>query len=172
MGVRLEVVEAAAPLEVIDNGLRDVRRLLAAQPAEPLDVAPVLVDRPDRRQPERCAELVVLGAGAGRDVDDARALVLTDLVPKHDPVLVGRVPERLADGGQIVERPLVAPAGELAAELLLLDPELADDCRLEDAPSDPERLVALPDPDVAQFRTDRRGDVRSERPWRRRPHEQ
>ena len=48
----------------------------------------VLVDRGDDRQAERLAELEVLGAAARRDVDDAGALVLADLVPGHDPVLV------------------------------------------------------------------------------------
>ena len=81
----------------------------------------------DGGQPERFAELVVLGAGARCDVDDARPLVLADFVPRHDPVLVVSVPERLPGGGEVVERALVTPADELAAGFLLLDQELADD---------------------------------------------
>ena len=46
--------------------------LAAAQPAEAVVVPAVLVDRADDRQAERLAELVVLRAGAGGDVDDAR----------------------------------------------------------------------------------------------------
>jgi len=43
--VRLEVVEEAAPLEVVDDLLRDVGRRLAAQPVEARVVAAVLVDQ-------------------------------------------------------------------------------------------------------------------------------
>ena len=50
---------------------------------KPVVVAAVLVERRDDRQPERLAELEVLRAGARRDVDDARALVLADLVPRR-----------------------------------------------------------------------------------------
>ena len=123
------MVEPPASLQVVDDRLRDVRGLLAAEPVEPVEVAAVLVDRPDRRQPELLAQLVVLGAGAGRDMDNARALVLADLVPGHDPMLVAGVLEGLADGGKVVEWARVAPADELAAGLLLLDLELADDRR-------------------------------------------
>src|SRR3546814_18854919 len=73
------------------------------------------------------------------DVCSSDLLVLADLVPRHDSVLVVIVRERLEDGGQVVERALVAPDDELAAGLLLLDPKLADDRRLEHPASDPER---------------------------------
>jgi len=49
VAVGLEVVEEATPLEVVDDLLGDVRRVLPAQPAEPLVVPAALVDRPDRR---------------------------------------------------------------------------------------------------------------------------
>ena len=91
--VRLEVVEEAAPLEVVDDRLGDVRRVEAGQPAEARDVASVLVDGADQGQPEGLAELVVLGAAARGDVDDARALVLADLGPGHDPMLVAGLGE-------------------------------------------------------------------------------
>ena len=55
VAVRLEVVEEPPPLEVVDDRLGDCRRLAPAEPAEVRVVAPVLVDRPDDRQPERRA---------------------------------------------------------------------------------------------------------------------
>ena len=67
-------------------------RVQTGQPAEAGEVVAVLVERRDDRQAERLAQLVVLGAAAGRDVDDARALVLADLVPRHDAVLVAGPP--------------------------------------------------------------------------------
>src|SRR3712207_9551708 len=42
----------------------------------------------DHRQPERLAQLVVLGTTPRRDMDDAGALVLAHLVPGHDTMLV------------------------------------------------------------------------------------
>ena len=66
-------------------------RVEAAQPAEARQVVAVLVERRDDRQAELLAQLVVLGARAGRDVDDARALVLADLVPRDDAVLVAEL---------------------------------------------------------------------------------
>ena len=76
-----------------------------------------LVERGDDRQPQLLAELEVLGAAARGDVDDARALVLPDLAPRHDDVLVRVVGvvararrEGRPDRGQVIERTLVAPA--------------------------------------------------------------
>ena len=61
---------------------------------KPVQVVADLVERRDDRQAQRLAELVVLRAAAGRDVDDARALVLADLVPGDDAVLVAARPPR------------------------------------------------------------------------------
>ena len=177
--VRLEVVEEPAPLEVVDDPLGDVGGLEAAQPAEALVVAAVLVDRADDRQAERLAELVVLGAAAGGDVDDPGALLLGDLVPGDHAVLVrgrrlvaGALGERRLDRGQLVERARVAPPDELGAGLLLLDLEVADERPLEDAAAQPERLAVLADADVALLGVDGGGHVRGERPRRRRPDQE
>ena len=79
---------------------------------KPVEVDARLVERRDDRQPERLAELEVLGAAARGDVDDAGPLVLADLVPGDDDVLVrvvgivarpGR--EGRLDRRQVVERP-------------------------------------------------------------------
>src|SRR6185369_12696348 len=108
--------------------------------------------------------------------DDAGPLLLADLVPRHDPVLVrlvGRVAGALGegrlDGCELVERAAVAPAHELRPELLVLDLERADEGRLQDALADPERVATLADLGVAELRADGGGNIRRERPWRRRP---
>ena len=124
MGVGLEPVEAVLPLEVLDDRLGDVADVAAAQRAEAVDEDARLVEWRDDRQTELAPELEVLGPAAWGDVDDARALVLADLVPRHDPMLVRAAVgaaggERRPDGRQLVERPLVAPADELAPGSLL-----------------------------------------------------
>ena len=75
----------------------------------------------DDRQAQLLAQLEVLGAAAGGDVDDPRPLLLADLVPRDHPVLV-RAGARFATGGegvrhgrQVVVRALVAPADEVRA---------------------------------------------------------
>ena len=80
----------------------------------------------DDGQAERLPELEVLGAAAGGDMDDPGPLLLPDLGPRHDPVLVrpvrgvdGAPREGVSDGGQVVERAGVAPADHLAAGDLL-----------------------------------------------------
>ena len=80
--------------------------------------------------------------------------------------------ERGPDRRQVVERSLVAPAHQVAPGDLLEDLERALERRLERALAEPERLVALAHPDVADRRTDRRGDVRGQRPGSRRPDQQ
>ena len=102
------------------------------QRPEPVDEDPRLVERRDDRQPERLAELEVLGAAARRDVDDAGPLVLADLAPGDDPMLVRVVRvvarargEGRPHGRQLVERALVAPPDEVAAGPLLEDLERA-----------------------------------------------
>src|SRR3954454_20956456 len=104
--VRLEGVEAALLLEILHGAPPDGGRVTAGQPADPLEVVAVLVERCHDREPDRLAELVVLSATTGRDVDDARALFLADLVPGNDSMLVTRaavigttVREGRLDGG-------------------------------------------------------------------------
>ena len=94
MGDRLEALEPTLALEVFDDRLGDVAHIPAGQRPEAGDDHARLVERRHDRQAERLAELVVLRAAARRDVDDAGALVLADLVPGDDDVLVrltGRV---------------------------------------------------------------------------------
>ena len=93
-GYRLEPVEAALALEVLDDRVGDVAHVAPGQRAEAVEEDAALVERRDDRQPERLAELEVLGAAARGDVDDAGPLVLADLGPRHDPVLVRARPGR------------------------------------------------------------------------------
>ncbi len=95
VAVRLEVVEEPPLLEVVTGSPRDVGGLAPAQPVEPVVVAPVLVDRPDHRQADLAAQLVVLRAAARGDVDDPGPLLLADLVPGDHAVLVARLRERV-----------------------------------------------------------------------------
>ncbi len=85
VGVRLEVVEEVPALEIVDDRLGNGGRLAPGEPAEPLEIAAVLVDRADDREPERLPELVVLGAAAGGDVDDPGPLLLADRGPRSRP---------------------------------------------------------------------------------------
>ena len=113
MRVRLEVVEDALALQILDDAIGNVVRVLARQPAKAVEVAPELVERRDDRQPDVLAQVIVLGAGTWRDVDDARALVLGDVVPGNDAMLVARVTECLLNEVQLVERSAIPPADQL-----------------------------------------------------------
>ena len=151
VGDRLEALEPTLVLEVFDDRLGDIAHVPAGQRPEAGDDDAGLVERRHDRQAERLAELVVLGATARRDVDDAGALVLADLVPGDDDVLVrlGRASSRvpaanaLRDGRQLVEWSLVAPADELMAEPLLDDLERTLERRLQRATRQPVAILAL-----------------------------
>ena len=129
-------------------------------------------------QAQRLAEREVLRAAAGRDVDDPGPLLLADLVPGHDPVLVaaavgpaGR--ERRPDGREVVERAPVAPAHEVAARDAPRAPRTARRAPAAACPCRASRtLVALADLDVAQVGAHRRRHVGRQRPRRRRPDEE
>ncbi len=154
VGDRLEPVEAVLALEVLDDRIGDIAHVAARQRAEPVDEDAALVERRDDRQAERLAQLEVLGAAAGGDVDDAGPLVLPDLGPRHDPMLVraiggiGRAAgEGVPDGRQVVERTRVAPADHLAAGDLVEHLERSGQRRLERPLPEPE------DPSPCRTRT-------------------
>ena len=86
--------EEAALGELADDLVGGLDRREAVQPAVVVVEAAGLVDRRQHRQAERPAELEVLAAAAGRDVDDAGALLERDLVPRHDAVLDRRARAR------------------------------------------------------------------------------
>ena len=102
---------------------------MPANGAEAVEVVAGLVERRDDRQVELLAQPEVLGAAAGRDVHDAGALVLADLVPRDDPVHVGRgavlvdaLGEGLPHHRQVVEGAGVVPADQVGALALLERP--------------------------------------------------
>ena len=153
---RLQPIEPPVVLEALDDRLGHVAHVATGQRLEALDEDARLVERRDDRQPETLAELEVLGAAAGGDMDDAGPLLLPDLVPGDDPMHIRARPvladpgtERIADGRQLVERAGVAPADEVATGPLLEHLEGSDDRCLERAAAEPEDILALPDADVA-----------------------
>ena len=79
--------EETALSEARDDGLlRRIGRDARQRPVVVVEDAG-LVDRHEHRQLVHAAQLEVLGARARRDVDDARALVERDVVPRDDAVL-------------------------------------------------------------------------------------
>jgi hypothetical protein len=157
VGDGLEPVETALALQVLDDRVGHVADVGAGQVAEIVDEDARLVERGDDRQPERLAQLEVLGAAARGDVDDAGPLLLADLVPRHDDVLVrmvgvvaGAGSEGLADRRQVVERAGITPARHLVAGDLLEDLEVAIEGGPECPLGEPVLLATLADPHVAQ----------------------
>jgi hypothetical protein len=72
-----------------------------------------LVHRDEHRQFLATADLEVLGAAAGRDVDDAGALVQRHLLPWNDPMV------DCSARAELVERTVVAPADQLAPDVVV-----------------------------------------------------
>ena len=172
VAVRLDVVEEPPLLEVGQDRLADVGGLAPAQPVEPRVVPAVLVDRPDHRQADLATQLVVLRTAARGDVDDPGPLLLADLGPGDHAVLVARLRERLPDRRQLVERTRVPPAGQLRPGPLLHDLEWSAERLLQGSLAHPEVVAALAHLDVAQVRANGGGDVRGQRPGRRRPDQE
>ena len=144
VGDGLETVEAVLALEVLDDRVGGVADVGAGQVPEAVDEDPGLVERGDDRQPQLLAELEVLGAAAGGDVDDARALVLPHLAPRHDDVLVRVVGvvararrEGRPDRRQVIERTRVAPADHVGAGDLVEHLDVALDARSSASPCRP-----------------------------------
>ena len=130
----------------------------AVQPAVVVVEAPRLVDRRQHRQVVHLRELEVLAAAAGRDVDEAGALVHRHVVPRDDAVL------DLRPWSEIVERSLVPPTDELVATQTL-------DERVVRVQLDGDPLAVLA---AAVLLVGMHGDrdVGGERPRRRRPDDE
>ncbi len=174
--VRLQVIEHALPLEVLDHPRRHRLGIQAGEPAEALDVATRLVERADDRQTERLAQVVVLGAAAGRDMDDAGALVLADVLPgDHAMPVLGTLQvarERGRDRIELIERPGVVPADEIGAGAFLEHLERTPQRRPEGVLAQPVAIFPLAHLDVRQLGAHGRGHVRAQRPRGGRPHQQ
>ena len=154
MLVEARLDQQAALAEIADQLVRRLDRGEPVQPAVVVVEAAGLVHGRQHVEVVHLRELEVLAAAAGRDVDDARALVERDLVPRDHAVLH-------RSRGELVERARVAPADELLAALPL-------DERLVGVARDGDPLAVVPAP-VLRVGLDRRCDVRRQRPRRRRP---
>jgi hypothetical protein len=135
-----------------------IRRLDGGDPVQPAIVvveAARLVDRGQHVEAVNPRELEVLSTAAGRDVDDAGALVERDVVPGDHPML------DLPAWADVVEGRGVAPADQLFAALALHEPLLG-------IPADRDPVAVLASA-VLSIGLHRGGDVRRDRPRRRRP---
>ena len=142
-------------LEIADQLVGRLHRGEAVEPAVLGREATALVDGREDVERERPRELEVLGAAARSDVDDPRARVERDLVPRDDAMLDG------GTGAERVERALVAPPDELRSAQPL-------DEALVGVQRHGEPVAAL-GAAVLRLGVHRRGDVRGERPGSRRP---
>ena len=147
--------EEAGLAEAAHDLVGGLHRREAVQPAVVVVEPARLVDRRQHRQAERPAELEVLAAAAGRDMDDAGALLERDLVPGDDLVLDRRA------GAEVVERPAIAEPDELLAAHTLLE-------ALVRVARDGDPLAVLAQP-VLRIGMHGGGDVGRQRPRRRRP---
>ena len=164
MGQLLGAQQSAALPEVLDDRLAGVGGVLAVQPAVRLVERAGVVDRHEHGQAQVAAEVEVLLAAAGRDVDDAGALVGADHVPRDDPVLDALL------RGQVVERADVRPPDQLGALRPLDDAGRLAEHGLDAALHHPGQTRAAGDRDVVGLGVDGGGDVGRQRPGRRRPH--
>ncbi len=117
-----------------------------------------LVDRRDDGQVVDARQLEVLGAAARRDVDDPRALVERDLVPRDHAMHDARLRRQVVEGTGVLE------ADELGARRAL-DERLVGEAR----DRDPAAVLGQP---VLGVGLHRGCDVRRQRPRRRRPHDE
>ena len=153
-GLEQEPLLGEAPHDLVGG----LGRRQAVQPAVGVVEATRLVDRRQHGKVVDAAELEVLLAGARRDVDDPGSLLERDLVPGDHPML------DLTAGTEVVEGAPVAKTDELLATGTTLE-------SLVGVPCDRDPLAVLAQP-VLRIGLDRRGDVRRQRPGRRRPDDE
>src|SRR5262249_5304174 len=87
VGDRLCSEQQVLLAQVLDDGLGDNLDGLPGQPVEPVDIDAEVVERRDDGQPELFAEEEILLTTAGRDVDDAGAFLLANLIPRNHAML-------------------------------------------------------------------------------------
>ena len=114
---------------------------------------PGLVDRHEHGQLLAAADLEVLGAAAGRDVDDAGALVEHDVGVGDDTV------DDLGLRGQVVEAGRVGTAHEVGAAHAPDDLRVRAEHGLAAILGDDAALALVLDPDVVGIGLDGRGHV-------------
>ena len=166
MRIDVLVVEDTGLEQMVGDVAGDHARITAGEEPVALDIAAVLVDRDEHRQPVLAAELEILLAGPGRDVHDAGAFVGADVGPGNDAVLDA------LNRREIVERAKVGPVEQLAARQPPDFAELAPHRPLNGRRGEIVVGARLLDLDIFEVGVDRGGHVRGQRPRRRGPHEQ
>jgi len=139
---------------------------VADELAVALDEEARLVHGDDHGQLLAASDLEVLGAAAGGDVDDSRALVEADLGVGHDAV------DDLGLCRQIVEARGVRTADQLLAADAADDPRVGSEDGAAALLGHEVALAADLHPDVLRVGLDCRGDVRGQRPGRRGPDDE
>ena len=81
VGVGFDVIEDALALQIIEDRLGHIGDVHAGQPAKALDEIAVIVERGQDGEVVLFAQVEVLGAAAGGDVDDAGAFALAHAIP-------------------------------------------------------------------------------------------
>ena len=153
--VRLCPDEQRTVGEVAHDLLGRLRRREAVQPAVVGIEATALVDGRERRQIVHLGELEVLAAATRGDVDDAGARVESNVVPRNHAML------DLGAGRERVERTAVAQPHELGSLHGPREALVRKQCH-----ANPFTVFEQP---VLRLGIDGRGDVRGQRPRRRRP---
>ena len=151
--------EEAALGEIADDLVRGLGRREAVQPAVVVVEVASLVDGRQHRQAERAPELEVLTAAAGRDVDDAGALLERDLVPRDDAVLDARARARGCRTALRSASPTSSEPGARRTNASSGKRAASTHSPFSRRPYSPSGLH-------------RRGDVRRQRPRRRRPDDE
>ena len=175
---RLEAVEPALAPEVLDDRLGHVADVPPGQRPEAVEE-----DARSRRAARRPAGRATCRAGSPRHRSPGRCGRCPSPRPRRPPstappdARTGRRVVRVAARRQFEPQPgrrraLVAPADHVGPGDLLDHLERALERRCERALAEPERLLALSDPDVPERRPDGRRHVRGQRPGRGRPDEQ
>jgi len=164
VGDRLGAVEDAALFQLADD--RFVR-LLDKEAGPGCDLGgelAALVDRLEDRQIVFLAELVIVLAEGGGDVDDAGAVAGGDEIPEHDIVAA------LVGFDEVIDRLILEPGQFFAGEF-------ADDFEfplehLEAGLGENQKLILVLHLDIVDFRMERQGHVRDQGPWRGRPDQE
>src|SRR6266550_3690049 len=152
------VLEQPALAQIAEDLVGSLDGRGSVQPAVLGEETPALVDRNQHGQVVHPRELEVLGAGARRDVDDARPFLERDLVPRDDTV------DDLVRGRQVVVRAFVLEPNEIGPARALDERVLG-----EAFDRDPLPRVLLA---VFGGGIDRGRDVRGQRPRGGRPDDE
>ena len=176
VGVVLHLIQQPLALQLLEDGVCDLRHVATCEPAEPLDVYAELIQWREYRQVIFLTEGEVLRAAAGGDVDDARALRLAHLIPQDHSMGIGASlllgsGKHCLHGGQVIEGAIVSPALQRTPRHLLQDLVVTVQ-HVQRPLGEVEDFVPLAHFDVGQVGADSRSDVGGEGPGCGGPHQQ